>query len=133
MAFTRCPREIRTIVDLLQRDHGICWQALLRILVEEEGLRRDRTARAWLSWRWHHAGMLDRKHGGGGEWDQAEQALARRLGKRAPSISNGGSGRRMGARWRSPATATGDDNQVVRYATGQRRRSRCDAEGKRLR
>ena len=41
----------RTVVDLLERDHRVCRQIVLRILVEEEGL-----------WR-HGALLLGRRHG----------------------------------------------------------------------
>lgn len=37
----------RTVVDLLQGDDAVWRQALLCILVEEEGLRRDRARLGW--------------------------------------------------------------------------------------
>lgn len=39
-----------TVVNLLQRDDGVLRQALLRILIQQEGLGCDR---ALLLWRWH--------------------------------------------------------------------------------
>lgn len=47
----------RTVVDLLQCDDGVCGQALLRILVEQEGLWRHGPLL-----RWRHGRLVVRIH-----------------------------------------------------------------------
>jgi len=70
---SECDR-VHTVVDLLQCHDGIGRQALLSILIQQEGLRRDRT----LLW-WQHGGVLrggvHGGHGGSGGRVRAERAL----------------------------------------------------------
>jgi hypothetical protein len=52
--FTRRRRlMVRTVVDLLQRNDGVGGQALLSILIQQEGLRSN-----WALLRWQHRGVL---------------------------------------------------------------------------
>jgi hypothetical protein len=58
---SECDR-VHTVVDLLQCHHGVGRQALLSILIQQEGLRSDRT----LLWRQHGGVLRGGVHGGHG-------------------------------------------------------------------
>ena len=69
-----CDR-VHTVIDLLQSDDGVGRQALLSILIQQEGLRSDRA----LLW-WQHGGVLrggvHGGHGGSGGRVRARDALS---------------------------------------------------------
>ena len=72
----------RTVVDLLQCDDRVCWQALLRVLVEQEGLWSHRP----LLRRWHRRLAVVRVHSSErllvAKRRGAGAAIARRFGMR---------------------------------------------------
>ena len=69
---SECDR-VHTVVDLLQCHHGIGRQALLSILIQQEGLRSD-----WALLWWQHGGVLLRGGVHGGHDGSGGRVRARR-------------------------------------------------------
>lgn len=100
-----------TIIDLLQRNDGVGRQALLGILIQQEGLRSD-----WPLLRRQHGGVLR------GGIHGRHCSVMMRAARRGPS-SCGGKGSRSKqpvSDWRclmcgeGRANSSGHDNQVAR-------------------